>query len=482
MNLKATPILKCLILIFTLASCLLASGFLKSNWDSYQARKKLNNIKILVSKGQNARKEISALGKSLPKLEKDPWSLNKFGDILSGQGKIQDAIRVYEMAQKAACSPSTLATLAALYLETGQFDKSISSARQALDILPWKLTPRFTLASAQLKKGNKKEAFTYCLDTILTPEKRRTRNGMKLKQQARELLPLCIPEESRLTNSLESIISGIENPETQQKLKLSLLISGGNRTELEKALLTLQGEKLDALIFLLVNMPESDLRKLDSSYLLENIDLAYEVLNIWPFMPDIPEDIFMNYLLPYAQLEEKRDNWRKEFLILCTPMVNECKSAGEVVLSLQSWLPLQLLFTFDHEGRSRSNWSVGEIIENRTANCIGLSILLADACRAVGIPARIATIPKWKDVPGGHTWVEIWDQGEWRHISAFDPSPVNRTWMEERTADTDTTKFNHRIYGASFKRTAIQVKRYGPNVWWQDSTSNYVKESGGIKP
>ena len=174
----------------------------------------------------------------------------------------------------------TLATLSALYLETGQFDKSISSARQALDILPWKLTPRFTLASAQLKKGNKKEAFTYCLDTILTPEKRRTRNGMKLKQQARELLPLCIPE-----------------------------------------------------------------------------------------------DIFMNYLLPYAQLEEKRDNWRKEFLILCTPMVNECKSAGEVVLSLQSWLPLQLLFTFDHEGRSRSNWSVGEIIENRTANCIGLSIL-----------------------------------------------------------------------------------------------------------
>jgi len=93
----------------------------------------------------------------------------------------------------------------------------------------------------------------------------------------------------------------------------------------------------------------------------------------------------------------------------------------------------------------------------------------------VGVPARVVIIPQWVNLSGGHAWVEIYDKEQWKHISSFDPSPLNRTWFEERAAATDTSKFKNRIYAASFRRTGIQILQYGPNNWWTDETGNYVK-------
>ena len=41
------------------------------------------------------------------------------------------------------------------------------------------------------------------------------------------------------------------------------------------------------------------------------------------------------------------------------------------------------------------------------ATCTGLSIMLVEACRAVGIPARVAGIASWPGRGGNHTWVEV---------------------------------------------------------------------------
>jgi transglutaminase-like putative cysteine protease len=39
-------------------------------------------------------------------------------------------------------------------------------------------------------------------------------------------------------------------------------------------------------------------------------------------------------------------------------------------------------------------------------------VLVVDACRAVGIPARVAGVPAWTGSRGNHTWAEVWD-GSW---------------------------------------------------------------------
>ena len=60
------------------------------------------------------------------------------------------------------------------------------------------------------------------------------------------------------------------------------------------------------------------------------------------------------------------------------------------------------------------------------ASCTGVSIVLIDALRSVGIPARLAGTPAWHGdaANGNHNWVEIWigqsDEGEdiWQFIEA----------------------------------------------------------------
>jgi hypothetical protein len=365
--------------------------------------------------------------------------------------------------------------LSSLYLESGQIDNSIDYASQALSVLPWKLKPRYLLASAYFEKGNREKAFEFALQTITTPMKTPSTEGLNLKSKARSLLQLCLPEEDLFDPEIRKIISGMNDPANELRLLTALIAAGDNRGELEKALVAAAPEKLGALIFLLANMPEKDSRSLESSYLLENLECAYAVRGIWPFMPDIPEEIFLNYLLPYAQIGEDRDNWRKDFMDHYIPIVQKCKSAGEVVLSLQTLMPNELNIQFDNDNISDSFWSVGETIERKLANCISLSILVADACRSVGIPARVVTIPRWKGIPGGHTWVEIYDQGTWRHIGAFEAYPLDHTWFHDRVAATDDSQFLHRIYGASFRRTDIQILRYGPDTWWTDITDIYKK-------
>ena len=42
-------------------------------------------------------------------------------------------------------------------------------------------------------------------------------------------------------------------------------------------------------------------------------------------------------MLPYANVDEKRDAWRKEFFELCLPIAKECKTPGEAAHKLNGF-------------------------------------------------------------------------------------------------------------------------------------------------
>ncbi len=96
-----------------------------------------------------------------------------------------------------------------------------------------------------------------------------------------------------------------------------------------------------------------------------------------------------------------------------------------------------------------------------------MSILLIDACRAVGIPARFVGVPLWKDQSGNHSWVEIWDNG-WHFIGAAEQSPLNETWFGERAKTSDDSNWKYSIYASSFKKTDVVF----PPLF--DSSATYV--------
>ena len=225
------------------------------------------------------------------------------------------------------------------------------------------------------------------------------------------------------------------------------------------------GEK--AARFLVEHMPPSDKETLTSEFLTENIDLALKARAKFTWAKDVPEEIFLNDVLPYAVFDEPRDPWRADFLAKSALLVKDAKTASEAAQILNRDF-FKLIKTHYHTKRKRTNQSPKESIEQGKATCTGLSIILVDACRAVGIPARAVGTPLWWNKSGNHTWVEIWDKG-WHFTGAdeYDAKGLNRGWFIDQASKAHTDDPMHAIYATSWKRDGGIF----PMVWSPKSAS-----------
>lgn len=241
----------------------------------------------------------------------------------------------------------------------------------------------------------------------------------------------------------------------------ALVRAGQNRAELEKALQDAPADRRAGMAFLVANMPDADLTSLKADFLLENLSLAYQARAEVPWGKKIPDDIFFNNVLPYANVNESRDPWRKELYDLCLPIVKECKTPGEAAQKLNRTVFEKLKVKYSTE-RKKAEQSPKESIATGKASCTGLSILLSDACRSVCVPTRIVGTPLWANKRGNHTWVEIWD-GDWHFTGACeaDPHGLNRGWFVGDAAQAKKDVPEHAIYASSFKRTELPF----PMVW-----------------
>ncbi len=254
---------------------------------------------------------------------------------------------------------------------------------------------------------------------------------------------------------------GIELPDEQRfAVFASIRNAGDNREELIKALKETPEAQRAAMVFLIANMPERDATTLSAAFLLDHVKYAYKAREESPWGKTIPEEIFLNYVLPYANINEKRDPWREEFYEAFMPIALESKSMAETAVRLNTDAFDMYNVKYHATQRPKPDQSPKETIEAGFASCTGLSVMLIDACRAVGIPARFVGTPRWTSVPGNHSWVEVWD-GQWRFIGACEAGKLDQTWFYERAAQADPDALMHRIYAASFEDTGM----WFPLIW-----------------
>ena len=115
--------------------------------------------------------------------------------------------------------------------------------------------------------------------------------------------------------------------------------------------------------------------------------------------------------------------------------------------------------------RPKADQSPYETIEAKMASCTGLSILLIDACRSVGVPARFAGTPLWTNKSGNHSWVEVWD-GQWHFTGGGEPvgDTLDKAWFSGRAKTAQRDHRLHAIYATSYKHTAQTF----PLVWGRE--------------
>jgi transglutaminase-like putative cysteine protease len=241
----------------------------------------------------------------------------------------------------------------------------------------------------------------------------------------------------------------------------SLARAGENRKELEKALGEVPEGRREAMAFLIANMPEADVRSLKADYLLRNVAQASEAFDAAPWAKEVPRDVFLNDVLPYASLNERRDDWRGRIHEIAAPIVKDCKTPGEAAHALNRRLFKAVNVKYSTQ-RKKPDQSGLESIESGLATCSGLSILLVSACRAVGVPARVAGTPMWTNMRGNHTWVEVWDGG-WHFAGAAEPDKngLDRGWFAGDASKAKRDVPVHAIYASSFRKTGVAF----PLVW-----------------
>jgi hypothetical protein len=203
--------------------------------------------------------------------------------------------------------------------------------------------------------------------------------------------------------------------------------------------------------FLLEHMPEADRGKLAPAFLMENLDLALRARMEFPWARAVPEEIFLNDVLPYAVLDEPRDPWRAEFYAMAREIVKERPSASDAAQALNREFFKRVGVHYDI-GRKRANQSARESRESGRATCTGLAIILVEACRSVGIPARAVGIASWPHKTGNHTWVEFWDGG-WHFLGAdeYNPTGPDRAWFVEDARRARAGDPAHGIFASSWR-------------------------------
>lgn len=234
-------------------------------------------------------------------------------------------------------------------------------------------------------------------------------------------------------------------------LALPLENAGTNRTEIIRAYETAPNRP--AMAYLIEGMPGRDLQTLSADYLLTNLALAEEARRTAPWASTLTDEIYLEAILPYSSIHEEPDAWRPHFRQLFAPLVKNCTSTTEAaeLLNREIWRILGVTYS---PQRDKPDQSPFHSIRIHKASCSGLSILLIDACRAVGIPARFAGCV-WRHKPGNHSWVEIWDRGQWHHLGAEDAPKIDQAWFNTDTAHALENDPRHAIYASAWHPTGL---------------------------
>lgn len=247
----------------------------------------------------------------------------------------------------------------------------------------------------------------------------------------------------------------------------TIATAGDNAKELKKALKEVPHNEREGMAFLISYMPERDAKSLSADFLLENVEYAYKARAEFPWAKEVPDSVFLNDVVAYANLNENRESWRKDFYERFKKYVAPCKTMREAIDSVNKNVRDELLVDYNTK-REKPDQAPYESMRQHMASCSGLSILLTDAFRAVGIPSRVAGTPAWHDDRGNHNWNEVWIDGQWRFTEYYPSDDLDQSWFLTDAGKAIKEDVRKAIYAASFKPTGC----YFPLVW--DENIRYV--------
>ncbi len=203
-----------------------------------------------------------------------------------------------------------------------------------------------------------------------------------------------------------------------------------------------------AVSFVAEHMPAPDKGTVTPEWIRSDVRNALSMRNRFQWSERIPDAIYLNYVVPYGILNERREDWRTVLKEKYAPLVASCRTAEQAVWRIASRMSADTDVVYSRE-RRHPVMSALEALQEKKVSCTGQSILLICALRSVGIPARAVGVSTWNHIPGNHTWAEAWYNGSW-HMIEFNEKKENTPWVMENIGMLDTTRPEQQIIAASW--------------------------------
>ena len=237
-------------------------------------------------------------------------------------------------------------------------------------------------------------------------------------------------------------------------LEQTLDMAAENRQELENVLSYYQDDSLKwkAACFLIENMcekgtiryvqqgkngiylqqePELDLTHITAAYLIENIDLAFEVWRKYPWCKHLIFDEFCRKILPYRLKQEPLDHWRKFYYCRYKTIADSLATIGasmkDVVFYFNSHFRKIYIRDTDKIG---GELSVEQIEKLGGGTCDHLALNAIQQMRAIGVPLNLDILPYHGKVNGGHAYNSFTDEKKYFfYFSPYERAPERNKWV-----------------------------------------------------
>jgi len=247
----------------------------------------------------------------------------------------------------------------------------------------------------------------------------------------------------------------------------------------------IQDATSEATEFLKKYMPEFDKPNegtlFEGGIVIPTVNISLMARQKYPFAANVSIDLFFDYVLPYASVNEARTNWRQLLWDNLTPEIdqlqidyNDPNILKYIAIFLHSniWKILAPKNSDSIVFKSSQTPLIYDPMSTMLfgyASCTGMSILYIDALRTFGIPARLVGTPAWNgnDDNGNHNWVEVWlgndDSQGWKFINGAPSSetfedPCDKWFCNKDYFGDDE---NTNVFAARYSKSEI----FYPMIW-----------------
>ncbi len=271
---------------------------------------------------------------------------------------------------------------------------------------------------------------------------------------------------------MERVVSSQAEQYAAGKYQQTLALLKEKKDEVTAFVEKLNGDEKALMEFLYGTMPICDAADYEPQLLYAFVRHALFLRREKSWTRELPEDVFLNYVLYDRVNNENIMDCRGWFYQMLNPLV-EGLSEEEAVKEINYWCAREATYTAS-DGRTLG--PVG-VYYSGSGRCGEESTFLVTALRSVGIAARQVYTPVWGHCDDNHAWVEAWVEGGWRFLGACEPEEVlNKGWFTN--ASSRAMMIHTRVFSDYQSKEAGRkeeiTERDGAALFFND-TANYAK-------